>query len=105
MLLFFFICLISSLKEIEVKKYSLTKNRTGVIWHPSQGLYQLSYCNIVTRKVINLTLKFQKPRRRPRPSPGSSFTHMAIAKDDDMRCFGLMNVEERISKPCYLQKR
>ena len=49
LLLFFFfsIYLISSWKGILVKKFFPTRNRSGVLGHTGQALYQLSYSNIV----------------------------------------------------------
>ena len=43
--------------NLREKNISVVGNLTGVLWHPSQALYQLGYSNVVTIKwyVIFLT--------------------------------------------------
>ena len=61
-------------RNLSEKKFSLSGNHTGVILLPSHVLYQLSCSNIVIIPMENFSIKFQKPRRRPRASPGSSYS-------------------------------
>ena len=73
LLLFFFICLISTLKEISVIKFSLTKNQTGDFGFPSHVLYQLSYSNIVTILMENELLLIRISKAMPQTSRQSWF--------------------------------
>ena len=64
-LLLFTIWIISSLKEISVKKTPLTGNWTRVLQLPSQALYPLSFSHIVTQVVKNYLFNLRMSKTMP----------------------------------------
>ena len=47
------------LQEIQVKKFSRTRNQTGALQFPSQAVYQLSYSNFVKSWIKNHPFKLK----------------------------------------------